>query len=147
MGIEGAEIAAVLVKDDGLSHAVCLPDEERLSPEAGIGRKMDMHDIAVLYRPAKSHVGLYSDQKLAKPGPVLHGSDIGEIDHPVKTGIVQVIDNSGDSSMDASIRADHENVNFAIHCTSQLTTPQRISIAGDEGIIEKNHREMEPVSL
>ena len=147
MEIEIAEVAAVLVKDDRLSHSVRLPNEERLTPEAGVGRKMDMHNIAVFHRVAELQVGLYCDQKLAKPGAILHSADIGEIDHLAKTGIVQVIDNSGDSSMDAAIRADHENVNFAIHCTSQLTAPQRISIAGDEGIIEKNHREMEPVSL
>lgn len=110
MEIEIAEVAAVLVKDDRLSHSVRLPDEERLTPEAGVGRKMDMHKIAVLHRVAKLQVGLYCDQKLAKPGAILHSADIGEIDHLAKTGIVQVIDNSRDSSMDAAIRADHENV-------------------------------------
>ena len=110
MYIEGTEITAVLVKDDRLSYAVCLSDEERLSPEAGVGRKMDMHNIAVLHRPAKLHVGFYCDQQLAKPGPILHSADIGEVDHLIKTGIVQVIDNSRNSPMDAAIRADHENI-------------------------------------
>lgn len=110
MYIEGTEITTVLMKNNGLSNTVCFSDEERLSPEAGIGRKMDMHNIAVLHRPAKLHVGFYCDQQLAKTGSILHSANIGEVDHLIKTGIVQVINNSRNSPMDAAIRADHENV-------------------------------------
>ena len=110
MFIEGTEISAVLVKDDRLSCAVCLPDEDRLSPETDVGRKMDMHNIAVIHRPTKLQVGLYRDKQLAKPGAILHSADIGEVDHLVKTGIEQVIDNSRDSPMDAAIRTHHENI-------------------------------------
>ena len=110
MYIEGTEITTVLMKNNGLSNTVCFSDEERLSPEAGIGRKMDMHNIAVLHRPAKLQVGLYRDKQFAKPGAILHSADIGEVDHLVKTGIEQVIDNSRDSPVDAAIRTYHENI-------------------------------------
>ena len=118
MYIEGTEITTVLMKNNGLSNTVCFPDKERLSPKAGVGRKMDVYNIAVLYHATKLKVGLSCNKQLAKPGSVLHGADIGEIDHLVKTGIVQVINNSRNSSMYAAIRADHENIQFCCIITA-----------------------------